>query len=327
MAKKVILTDNNKIQVMPITRGELVLDQHGNQALHSNDFIATSDKTGLMSSVDKSKLDAFANSSEYITQQTLDTTVSGLNTTLSNINTRIDGIVSGGNTELENYVTKDELKEVTDDITELNKRIDNIPTNDVNPSDYVTKQEFNSFSTEIDTNLTTINNKIDNFDFDVDLTVFATKEDLKTVNTELSKKGTYSKLSTGIPKSDLSEEVQQELNKIPYIGSMEIISHYVEDAPIEGYEYELSINNPNEYHKFNGKLTKLTLKKLPSTSTNYVTNIMIDFISGSDDSPSCKLEGLFNQIKWFNGIKPSIKENTRYQISIVNNLGVWAAYE
>jgi hypothetical protein len=30
MAKKVILTDDNKIQVMPITRGELVLDQHGN---------------------------------------------------------------------------------------------------------------------------------------------------------------------------------------------------------------------------------------------------------------------------------------------------------
>lgn len=273
MAKKGILKDKEGNNILPITRGELVLDSNGNQALHSNAFIATSDKAGLMSAEDKYKLDNF----------------------------KID-------VDLSECVTKDELKEVTDDITELNERIDNIPTNDVDLSDYVTKQQLSNLATKEE--LTT------------------TKEELTTsinsVNTELSKKGTYSKPSAGIPKSDLSEEVLQE---IQYIGSMEIVEPSIEEYPADGYEYELSIDTPNKYYKFKGRLTKLTLKKLPSTSTNYVTNVMIDFISGSGDSPSCKLEGLFNQIKWFNGIAPSIKENTRYQISIVDNLGVWACYE
>lgn len=57
MAKKVILKDGNDIEIMPITRGELILDSSGNMALHSIEFQATSSQPGLLSASDKRKLD------------------------------------------------------------------------------------------------------------------------------------------------------------------------------------------------------------------------------------------------------------------------------
>jgi hypothetical protein len=51
MAKTVILKslDENKreVHILPITRGELVLDSSGNQAFHSNKFLATESQPGL----------------------------------------------------------------------------------------------------------------------------------------------------------------------------------------------------------------------------------------------------------------------------------------
>lgn len=41
MAKKALLRDQSNIELMPITRGELVLDSSGQVALHSNEFLAT----------------------------------------------------------------------------------------------------------------------------------------------------------------------------------------------------------------------------------------------------------------------------------------------
>lgn len=41
MAKKALLKDQNNVEVMPITRGELVLDSSGQIALHSREFLAT----------------------------------------------------------------------------------------------------------------------------------------------------------------------------------------------------------------------------------------------------------------------------------------------
>lgn len=57
MAKKVILKDDN-VEIMPITRGELVLDSSGQQAFHSSQFLATQSQPGLMSGEDKTKLDS-----------------------------------------------------------------------------------------------------------------------------------------------------------------------------------------------------------------------------------------------------------------------------
>lgn len=47
MAKKVLLKDQDNVEVLPITRGELVLDSSGNQAFHSNNFLATDSRPGL----------------------------------------------------------------------------------------------------------------------------------------------------------------------------------------------------------------------------------------------------------------------------------------
>ena len=49
MAKKVILRDDHNIEVMPITRGELVLDSEGQIALRSTQFLATDSQPGLTS--------------------------------------------------------------------------------------------------------------------------------------------------------------------------------------------------------------------------------------------------------------------------------------
>jgi hypothetical protein len=51
MAKTVILKslDENKqvVHILPITRGELVLDSSGNPAFHSDEFLATDSQPGL----------------------------------------------------------------------------------------------------------------------------------------------------------------------------------------------------------------------------------------------------------------------------------------
>ena len=61
MAKKVILKDNNNIEILPITRGELITDSSGNPAFHSIQFLATDSQPGLMSAEDKAKLDNIEN--------------------------------------------------------------------------------------------------------------------------------------------------------------------------------------------------------------------------------------------------------------------------
>lgn len=62
MAKKGFIKDQNNIEILPITRGELVLDSSGKQALRSNEFLATDSQPGLMSHQDKTKLDNLSSS-------------------------------------------------------------------------------------------------------------------------------------------------------------------------------------------------------------------------------------------------------------------------
>lgn len=56
MAKKALLKDQNNVEIMPITRGELVVDSSGEMALHSNQFLVDLEVPGLMSVEDKIKL-------------------------------------------------------------------------------------------------------------------------------------------------------------------------------------------------------------------------------------------------------------------------------
>ena len=57
MAKKALLKDHNNVEILPITRGELILDSSGKKAFHSNEFLATDSQPGLMSKDDKIKID------------------------------------------------------------------------------------------------------------------------------------------------------------------------------------------------------------------------------------------------------------------------------
>lgn len=60
MAKKGFIKDQNNIEILPITRGELIIDSSGNQAFHSTEFLATDSQPGLMSPEEKIKLSTIA---------------------------------------------------------------------------------------------------------------------------------------------------------------------------------------------------------------------------------------------------------------------------
>ena len=57
MAEKVLLRDKNNTVLMPITRGELILDSSGNTAFRSTEFLANASQPGLMSPEDKRKIE------------------------------------------------------------------------------------------------------------------------------------------------------------------------------------------------------------------------------------------------------------------------------
>lgn len=56
MAKKAILKNQEGIEILPITRAELILDSQGNQAFRSESLLATDTDHGLMSLNDKKLL-------------------------------------------------------------------------------------------------------------------------------------------------------------------------------------------------------------------------------------------------------------------------------
>lgn len=56
MARKAILQDHEGIEILPITRAELILDSYGNQAFRSASLLATDADHGLMSAQDKKLL-------------------------------------------------------------------------------------------------------------------------------------------------------------------------------------------------------------------------------------------------------------------------------
>lgn len=74
MAKKVFLQDQDE-KLLPITRGELVLDSSGEEAFHSEEFLANNSQPGLMSKEDKVILDVVkAQSTPVVFGQDTDTT-------------------------------------------------------------------------------------------------------------------------------------------------------------------------------------------------------------------------------------------------------------
>lgn len=167
----------------------------------------------------------------------------------------------------------------------------------------------------------TLNEKVDNFNVDVDLSDYATKneleslsDDLVELSNEVKKKGTYSKPDSGIPKSDLSSDVQEALDNVGKSSDMPIVAHSYNEQEVE--------ITPNVYHKWNGSVSLLTIT-FSNASSDYVQNYLFEFKTSSN---GCELT-LPTDLKWVNGNPPAIKANVFYQISVVNNLGVWACYE
>ena len=91
MAKKGFIKDQNDVEILPITRGELVIDSSGKEAFHSNEFLATTSQPGLMSAEDKNKLDNLEGSIKYdIVSTNADGLAPKINTTASAITTQTD---------------------------------------------------------------------------------------------------------------------------------------------------------------------------------------------------------------------------------------------
>lgn len=81
---------------------------------------------------------------------------------------------------------------------------------------------------------------------------------------------------------------------------------------------------PNVYHKW-GEVASLTILALGAlTDATKMVEYMIEFQSGSTPT----VLSLPNDITWLNGENPTsnISANKKYQISIVNNLGVYAEF-
>lgn len=130
------------------------------------------------------------------------------------------------------------------------------------------------------------------------------------VTTELNKKGTYSKPSTGIPKSDLASDVQTKIDtdNITY----GVVNHGTSDT-----SYEVT---PNVFHVW-GTVTSLTITLATPTDSSIMNEYLFQFTSGSTatslSTPST--------VVWVS--EPSIEANKTYQVSIVNNIGIIASVD
>lgn len=104
MAKTVILKslDENKreVRILPITRGELVLDSSGNPAFHSNEFLATESRPGL------TKL----STNPYSNDATIATTPAALKTVYDEVVLRKVDKESGKGLSTNDYTENDKNK-------------------------------------------------------------------------------------------------------------------------------------------------------------------------------------------------------------------------
>ena len=103
-------------------------------------------------------------------------------------------------------------------------------------------------------------------------------------------------------------------SKAATAGQMPTLAHGSSETSVE--------ITPNVYHRWSSTMSSLTIT-LQSVSSAYVLNYMFEFKASSS---GCVLT-LPTNIKWANGNPPAIKPSATYQISIVNNLGVWTYYE
>ena len=172
-----------------------------------------------------------------------------------------------------------------------------------------------------------------------------TINDLATIRSGASAGATaYQKPSGGIPKSDLSSAVQSSLNK-----ANTALQSYTETDPVFSASPAAGITS-NDITEWDGKakptpvvnhgtsdttfaltpnvlhiwdtVTSLTLTLATPTDSTIVNEYMIQFESGS----TATTISLPSSVEWAESCGAlSVEASKTYQISIVNNIGLWAS--
>ena len=132
--------------------------------------------------------------------------------------------------------------------------------------------------------------------------------------------GTYSKPSSGIPKTDLASSVQTSLGKADSaLQTHQDISGKADKIAVvnHGTSSTTFTLTPNVLHVW-GTISSLTLT-LGAANNATMDEFMFQFTSGS----TATTLSLPEDINWV--VTPSINPNKVYQCSIINNVGVIAA--
>lgn len=128
--------------------------------------------------------------------------------------------------------------------------------------------------------------------------------------------GTYSKPSTGIPKTDLASEVQTSLGKADTaLQSHQDISGKANKISVVQTSASTIEINSNTFYKF-GEVASLNITLASITDNTIYNEFMFEFVSGSTATTLT----LPDTIKWLE--TPTIESNKIYQCSIVDNIGV-----
>ena len=119
---------------------------------------------------------------------------------------------------------------------------------------------------------------------------------------------------TGYTSAYTSTEIDERLGAVPNkADKIAEVNHGTSDTT-----FALT---PNVFHMW-GTITSLTLTLATPTDNTIVNEYMIEFTSGS----TATTLSLPSSVEWAESCGVlSVKANKTYQISIVNNIGLWAA--
>lgn len=81
---------------------------------------------------------------------------------------------------------------------------------------------------------------------------------------------------------------------------------------------------PNKYYKVTSERTSVYIQLQTPTDTSILNNYMIEFTTSATSSCTLYTSG---DIKWANGVVPTLELGCTYQISIINNLAVISMFE
>ena len=100
------------------------------------------------------------------------------------------------------------------------------------------------------------------------------------------------------------------------------INYYNTNKPLITFIDDSITLTPNIYYRKTNQTQNLTINLGPESDTTIMNEYIIEFTTAS----SGIVISLPSSIKWANGETPEFEKNSTYQISIVNNLGVYVKF-